>query len=263
MTTTSLSKASLPALRCTLVAAAIAGASASGWAANPQFTINPAGAGLAGTLVVADAFNLSDVSTVTLSGPTFTETGFLPVQSLLLNNSTVLSPGLNTSYGLYFVFSGGGATPNVPGPFNPGTLTATYQLYGYSGSAATFGFNPSHVPTINGFTTPIGTLLASGATTTPGTVLSLGGTNVTSVDLSFSRTNPAGTGFFPLPLTFYNRANANFSNGPANVTSFNGGFEINGGSGSFIFAPVPEPETYAMMLAGLVAVGFVAKRRKI
>ncbi|MES2717427.1 MAG: FxDxF family PEP-CTERM protein [Pseudomonadota bacterium] len=27
-------------------------------------------------------------------------------------------------------------------------------------------------------------------------------------------------------------------------------------------APVPEPETYAMMLAGLVAVGFLASRRK-
>ena len=135
-------------------------------------------------------------------------------------------------------------------------------MYGYNGSAATFGFTGSHVPTINGSTAPIGTLLASGATTAPGTVLSFAGTNVTSVDLSFSRTNPAGTGFFPLPLTFYNRANANFSNGPANVTSFSGGLEIDGGSGTFSFAPVPEPETYVMMLAGLVAVGFVAKRRK-
>ena len=97
MTTTSLSKVSVPALRRTLVAAAIVGASASGWAANPQFTITPAGAVLAGTPAIADAFNLSDVSTVTLNGATFTETGFLPVQSLLLNNSTVLTPGLNTT----------------------------------------------------------------------------------------------------------------------------------------------------------------------
>jgi hypothetical protein len=31
--------------------------------------------------------------------------------------------------------------------------------------------------------------------------------------------------------------------------------------GSLVMNPVPEPETYALMLAGLVAVGFVARRR--
>jgi len=30
----------------------------------------------------------------------------------------------------------------------------------------------------------------------------------------------------------------------------------------FVFAPVPEPETYAMLLAGLGLLGFVARRRK-
>jgi len=29
-----------------------------------------------------------------------------------------------------------------------------------------------------------------------------------------------------------------------------------------VFAPVPEPQTYAMMLAGLGLMGFVARRRK-
>ena len=32
--------------------------------------------------------------------------------------------------------------------------------------------------------------------------------------------------------------------------------------GDVLLAPVPEPETYAMMLAGLGLMGFVAKRRK-
>lgn len=33
-------------------------------------------------------------------------------------------------------------------------------------------------------------------------------------------------------------------------------------SGQLVMAPVPEPETYALMLAGLGAVGFVAYRRR-
>ncbi len=32
---------------------------------------------------------------------------------------------------------------------------------------------------------------------------------------------------------------------------------------SYVFAPVPEPGTYALLLAGLGAVGFIAKRRKM
>lgn len=37
----------------------------------------------------------------------------------------------------------------------------------------------------------------------------------------------------------------------------------NGQSESFVTTPVPEPSTYALMLAGLGALGFVARRRRI
>jgi hypothetical protein len=34
------------------------------------------------------------------------------------------------------------------------------------------------------------------------------------------------------------------------------------GAGSVVYAPVPEPETYALMLAGLGLVGFMARRKR-
>lgn len=41
------------------------------------------------------------------------------------------------------------------------------------------------------------------------------------------------------------------------------GFEVGEGSGKYIpTSPIPEPETYAMLLAGLGLMGFVARRRK-
>jgi len=42
---------------------------------------------------------------------------------------------------------------------------------------------------------------------------------------------------------------------------WNGNFEVQPGAAPSLLA-VPEPETYAMMLAGLGLMGFVAHRRK-
>jgi hypothetical protein len=36
----------------------------------------------------------------------------------------------------------------------------------------------------------------------------------------------------------------------------------NGLSGGTVVSPIPEPETYAMLLAGLGVIGFVARRRQ-
>jgi len=40
------------------------------------------------------------------------------------------------------------------------------------------------------------------------------------------------------------------------------GYSENAAKGTFMLAAVPEPETYAMMLAGLAAVGFMTRRRR-
>ena len=48
--------------------------------------------------------------------------------------------------------------------------------------------------------------------------------------------------------------------------TFTGGVTITSGAavtGDAAIATIPEPETYAMMLAGLALIGFLARRRKI
>ena len=72
-------------------------------------------------------------------------------------------------------------------------------------------------------------------------------------------------GFFASPTApnFYNGASASFINAEGTVTPTANGFMVDNGGGSVNFAtPIPEPETYALMLAGLGAMGFVGRRRK-
>jgi hypothetical protein len=38
--------------------------------------------------------------------------------------------------------------------------------------------------------------------------------------------------------------------------------EVSGTTTVYSLAPVPEPETYALMLAGLALIGFMARRRR-
>ena len=74
---------------------------------------------------------------------------------------------------------------------------------------------------------------------------------------------PGAPEYIDRPQSNYGVINANFNVG-------NDGYaEVAGSYGSLAVAsyaspaPVPEPETYALMLAGLAAVGFAAKRRQV
>ena len=255
-----------PLLRRSAVAVALAALCASA-SALPAFTFNPAGSGLAGTTFTADNILISDYATVRFgAGNTFTETGFLSVSGAQLGGVTLVPTGLNSAYGLYIKFTGSGNT----GAGNPGLVPTfgtftnlTYTLFGYNGTAS-FGFDGSDNPTEtanNEVTLATGNLVSGTVSTSPA-----GGGNFTpnaAAQLTFAVAAGAAP-FFTSPVPFFSTALASFTNTVSQVTQIDRGFTIRQGGGSFNFvaAPIPEPETYALMLGGLFAVGFVARRRR-
>jgi hypothetical protein len=253
------SKPAVAAMRGTLAAVALTAASAS-WAL-PTFDINPAAAGLNGTgITTADNFNYSTTSLVTMTGNTFTESGFLSIQSLQLNNQTVSAPGLNSTYGLYIAFSGSGNVTTIPNGTTGTFSSLNYTLYGYNGAPATFGFS-GDTPVVNGASNiPGAVILASGTGT--GFVGTAGSVAYASASVTLTPAN-TNTSFFSSPSPFYTLADTSFISTATTFVPATSGFKITQGAGSFHFiaTPVPEPETYAMMLAGLGALGFMARRR--
>ena len=82
-------------LRLSVLCAALGAAYSTSAQPLPPFTLNPPGSTppLAGTPVRADNIIISDFSTVRLTGPSFTDTGFLSVQSFQLGGTTVIAGG--------------------------------------------------------------------------------------------------------------------------------------------------------------------------
>lgn len=254
-----------------VLAAAMTAAFASSAFALPQFTLDPTASsgGLTGATVTADNVIVSNYSTVRLDTGTgsFAESGFLSVQNFQLGGGIVSAGGLNSDYSLYIRFDGTGTqTPGDPSTtFTSGEFDSLeYTLYAVSGTA-TFGFDGAHNPTISTPSDPTPTALATGSllegtvfTTPTGEPFTPGATAlVTFTPL------PSELGFFASPVPFFSQAFASFVNTSSQVTAFDGGFTITQGGGAYNFAaaPIPEPQTYALMLAGLAAMGFVVRRR--
>ena len=257
----------------TLLALALVTAYASA-SALPVFTLSPGAASpaLAGSNVTADNIIVSDFATTVLSGTTFTQSGLLSVQDFQLGGTVAPAAGLNSTYGLYFQFSGSGTT-STGNPASTPTFgsfsTLTYTLYGYNGPAASFGFNGSNVPTVT-FATPgttpvalaTGSLIQGSVGTLPATGGAAGFVPSANASLTFVPVS-SEAGFFASPHPFYSMALTSFTNTVSQVEPFDGGFRIRQGGGAVNFAsPVPEPETYALMLAGLGAVGWISRRRR-
>jgi hypothetical protein len=252
----------------TFVAVAIAMA-CSAASALPQFTFDTRVVGGTGT-VTADNILLSDFSTVSFgANNSFTETGYLSFTGFQ-NGGTTLSAdaGLNANYSLYVMFTGSGTlNGNVStgsGVLSAGSFSSlTYSLYGVNGTTT---FSPTNVSFGTAGATP--TLLGSGSLGTGNGVVTSGttGTTVTSATATVSNTSfMANNGtFFAAPVPFYDLAFATFSNTSTQIVPTGTGFSIIQGGGALNFAvsPIPEPSTYALMLAGLAVVGGVARRRK-
>lgn len=258
----------LPLLR-TAVAMAIAASGSVAMAADPpSFTFNPTAVGLTGSAVTANNILISDFSKVTFtSASTFSETGFLVVTGFQsATDPKITVPGL----GMYVKFDATGTTVGT----NPSTAptvatftTLTYSLYGYNDvGTATFGFDGAGNPTETAVGEKLlasGSLISGGGSTLPD--------SVTGKFYAFAGAalkfdlDPTNAAFFASPKPFYNVALTTFANTPDTVTPFAGGFYITQGGGKISFQPVaavPEPGTYALLLAGLGAIGFVARRQR-
>ncbi len=249
------------------VALALAGIGSAALAADPPtFTFDPGAVGLGGSSVTANNILISDYSRITFTdAASFTESGYLVVTGFQSATDPKISvPDL----GMYVRFDATGTTTGTNPSAAPTVATfstLTYTLYGYNG-AASFGFDGGGNPTETAageIVLATGSLQSGGGSTLPapgtGAFYAFAGA---ALDFVIDPTNAA---FFATPNPFFDTALTTFANTPDTVTPFENGFLITQGGGKISYqqqvTAIPEPETYALLLAGLGMIGFLTRRR--